>query len=176
MIHKLVDVLIFIPVIPAIPVIATWPLPWERWIPKRVPKSILGPYLLYLSFAAWHFHWPSWMILVGAVMGIFVSAAAVVDALSEPRNASRLKRARDWPVVQVSFVHAQETRDDNDVKIIVTYTYKVQDKRYGGVQSFVFSKGEDAARLKDKCKERTVRVHYRPDKPDESVLDAEGTP
>jgi O-antigen ligase len=54
-IKGIVDVLVFIPLIPAIPVIATWFLPWERWIPKRIPKKIIGPYLLYCAFALWYF-------------------------------------------------------------------------------------------------------------------------
>ena len=39
---RTVDVLIFIPLIPAIPVIAFWFWPWERWIPKIIPKKVIG--------------------------------------------------------------------------------------------------------------------------------------
>ena len=169
---KMVDVLIFIPVIPALPVIATWPLPWERWISKRIPKSVIGPYLLYCSFAAWHFRWPNWMILLVAVWGIVVSAMGVFDVW----KAKHLKQARGWPVVQGSVVHVHEIRDNSEVKITLTYTYKIQDKRYGGSRQFVFTKDEDAARFKERCKEGVVRVHYRPNKPDASVPVPEETP
>ena len=39
---KTANVLVFIPLIPAMPVLATWWLPWERWLPSKVPKRILG--------------------------------------------------------------------------------------------------------------------------------------
>jgi hypothetical protein len=86
-----VDVLIFIPLIPAIPVIALWPLPWERWIPNVVPKKIIGPCLLYCAFAIWHFKQPWWIILIIGLVGIAVSAAAIFDL----RKARRLKQARE---------------------------------------------------------------------------------
>ncbi len=170
--HTMVDVLIFIPLIPALPVIATWFLPWERWIPKRIPKSIIGPYFLYFSFAAWHFRGPWWAVVLAAAVGIFVSVMAVFDAW----KAKRLKQARDWPVVEGSVVHVHELRDDNEVKVTLTYTYRVQGKLYAGSQSFVFRKDEDAVRFKDRCRERAVQVHHRPDKPDVSVLVLEETP
>src|ERR1700746_1697771 len=51
-----IDWLILAPAIPAIPVFATWYLPWERWIPwGKLPKAIAGPYALYLFFVAFHF-------------------------------------------------------------------------------------------------------------------------
>lgn len=62
------DVIVAIPVQPLLPVIATWFLPWEDWIPKKVPKMILGSYLLYAAFAAWHFwHRPFTTLLVGGL-------------------------------------------------------------------------------------------------------------
>jgi len=167
---KLVDALIFIPVIPAIPIIATWFLPWEHWIPKRIPKSIIGPYLLYCSFAAWHFWGPWWVTLLVALLGTVVSAMGVFDIW----KAKRLEQARDWPVVEGSVVHVHGIPGDNEVKVTLAYTYKVQDKRYGGSQSFVFTKNEDAVRFKNRCKEGVVQVHYHPDKPDMSVLAPNG--
>lgn len=169
---KMVDVLIFIPLIPAFLVLAAWPLPWERWIPRRVPKSILGPYLLYCSFAAWHFRGPSWMILLAAASGVVASAMGVFGVW----KAKRLKRARNWPSVEGSVVHVHEIRVENGVKLTLAYWYKVQDKRHWGSKSFVFTKDEDAVRFKNGCKEGVVRVHYHPDKPDVSVLALEGTP
>lgn len=55
---KTLDVLVFIPLIPALPVLATWYLPWERWIPTKLSKSVIGPYLLYCAFGAWYFKMP----------------------------------------------------------------------------------------------------------------------
>ena len=59
-----VDVLLLIPLIPALPVVVIWWLPWERWLPKRIPKVILGLYLLYAGFVAWHFRLRWWSVLV----------------------------------------------------------------------------------------------------------------
>jgi hypothetical protein len=72
------DVLVLIPVVPLFPVIATWWLPWERWIPNAVPKSILGLYLLYASFAAWYFGFSWWLVVMVAALGAIASTAAIV--------------------------------------------------------------------------------------------------
>jgi hypothetical protein len=63
------DVLLLIPLIPALPVVVTWWLPWEVWLPKRIPKLFLGLYLLYAAFAAWHFKLPWWWVLILAGCG-----------------------------------------------------------------------------------------------------------
>jgi hypothetical protein len=76
------NVLIAIPLLPLFPVIATWFLPWEDWIPKKFPKWFLGPYFLYVSYAAWHFHVGWFVILVTFVIG----AGAIVVALEEKFN------------------------------------------------------------------------------------------
>lgn len=52
---SVLNILIVIPLVPLIPVVVTWYLPWESWIPKRFSKWIIGPYLLYVSIALWHF-------------------------------------------------------------------------------------------------------------------------
>jgi uncharacterized membrane protein len=96
-----VDVLILIPLIPALPVIVTWWLPWEFWLPKRIPKSLLGIYLLYGAFVAWHFKMPWWCVLVAAGYG----AVALIAGLQEKtendpftstntENHSLLRRSR----------------------------------------------------------------------------------
>ena len=66
------DVLIAVPLIPLFPILATWWLPWERWLWSKVPKWILGPYLLYASFAAWHFNMPWWVCLIAGSIGALV--------------------------------------------------------------------------------------------------------
>lgn len=74
-----VDVAILLPVVPILPVIITWWLPWERWAFWRVPNAIGGPYLLYCSFAAWHFHLSWWAVLIVAVWGGILCALALTD-------------------------------------------------------------------------------------------------
>lgn len=73
------DVVIAIPLIPLAPILITWWLPWERWIPwGKLPKSVLGPYCLYAAFAAWHFKvW--WALFVASLVGLFLCLAAVVE-------------------------------------------------------------------------------------------------
>lgn len=69
-----VDVLILAPLIPLAPILITWWLPWERWIPwAKLPKAVLGPYVLYLSFAAWHFDFPKWLVVLTLVVGGILS-------------------------------------------------------------------------------------------------------
>ena len=75
----MLKILIFIPLIPALPVLATWFLPWERWIPRIVPKKIIGPYLLYCTFAAWYFKMPWWTVLIFGAFGAVVSAIAFYE-------------------------------------------------------------------------------------------------
>ncbi len=167
---KTVDVLIFIPLIPVFPVLFLWllPGPGGRWILRKVPKRILGPYLLYCAFAAWHFGMPWWASLLAALWGVVVSGIALSQAL----EARRVKGARDWPVAQSLFLHIQDVseKDSHETKLTVTYTYKVKDMRYAGTQSLVFTKAEDAARFRERYNERTVPVHYRPEKPEVSAL------
>src|SRR5579863_6730046 len=55
------DVLILVPVIPLVFILVTCWLPWERWLSwDELPNRILGPYLLYAAFAAWHVKLPWW--------------------------------------------------------------------------------------------------------------------
>lgn len=168
---KTVDVLIFIPLLPAIPVIATWFLPWEQWIPRKVPYKIIGPYLLYCAFAIWHFKQPSWATLLVALGGIAVSGIA----LFEIREVRRLKQARDWPVVEGCILHTGQSRSaDGLVVVTITFTYKVHGERFGGSESFTFTGEDDAQRFESGCRERLIKVHYRHEKPQDCVLDREG--
>jgi hypothetical protein len=77
---KIVDALVLISLIPVLPVIALWFLPWETWIPKFVPKKIIGPYLLYCTFGAWYFGMPWWLLIMVALWGIAVCAFAILEA------------------------------------------------------------------------------------------------
>lgn len=73
-----IDVLILIPLIPLGPVLITWWLPWERWLFEEVPEKILGLYLLYAAFAAWHFKWASWIVFLIGAFGVGCCVAALV--------------------------------------------------------------------------------------------------
>jgi hypothetical protein len=80
-----VDVLILIPLIPLTPVVITCWLPRESWIPKKVPKYVLGPYLLYAAFAAWHFKLDAFVVILMAFFGAVDLIGAVLDKASEPK-------------------------------------------------------------------------------------------
>jgi hypothetical protein len=173
-----VDVLILIPLIPAIPVIVLWPLPWERWIPNK----IIGPYLLYFAFAVWHFKQSWWMVLIIGLIGIGVSAVAIVD-LRKARTSKRaretqarmLKEARGWPIAEGFVLRASRSRDADRVpKVSLSYLYKVHDEELLGGESLTFKSENDAERFESRCRERKLKVHYQQDKPEISVLDHEG--
>jgi hypothetical protein len=51
-----VDFFLLLPLVPVIPILATWWLPWECWLWKHLPKGFLGAYLLYCSVVLWHLH------------------------------------------------------------------------------------------------------------------------
>ena len=80
------DVLVFIPLIPALPMVVTWYLPWERWVQRRVSKRIIGPYLLYCAFAAWYFKMPRWFVVGVSLWGIAVCVIAVFEKKDQPNS------------------------------------------------------------------------------------------
>jgi hypothetical protein len=78
------DVLIVAPVVPLAPLLITWWLPWERWIPwGKLPKAVLGPYLLYVAFAAWHFAFGWFVVLVTVVAGTVLSIMAFLEKVKD---------------------------------------------------------------------------------------------
>ena len=77
------DVLVLVPLIPGMPVLATWWLPWERWLPKYIPKKILGPYILYAAFAAWHFGMPWWVTLIAVFWDATFSVLAIIESVDK---------------------------------------------------------------------------------------------
>ena len=81
-----IDGLILVPLIPAAPIVVTWWLPWEKWLWDKAPKRMLGPYLCYVTFVAWHFqlHW--WAVLSSAISALIVSIAAIREVTHGTRN------------------------------------------------------------------------------------------
>jgi hypothetical protein len=179
---KTVDVLIFIPLLPAIPVIAFWVLPWELWLPKTIPNKIIGPYLLYCAFAVWHFKQPWWIVSMVGLVGIAVSAAAVFDLRkarklkqAQERKERMSKRARDWPVAEGFVLRTGQSRDAGGaLKVTLSYLYKVLDEEFYSGESFTFMSKDDAEQFESRCRERKLKVHYQQDKPEICVLDHDG--
>src|SRR5258707_12584165 len=82
------DTLVLLPLIPLAPLLVTWWLPWERWIPwGKIPKTFMGPYILYAVFAAWYFQLDWWIIGTAAVAGLFLSVLAVVEKIKNHEDA-----------------------------------------------------------------------------------------
>jgi hypothetical protein len=89
----------------------------------------------------------------------------------------QLRSSENWPVADGYVAQIEEKRDDNGFLVVtLVYTYRVADERYVGRESFPFVRDEDAASFEAGCKERSVRVHYRPEKPNVSALARESGP
>jgi hypothetical protein len=76
------ELLIAAPLVPSAPVLVTWWLPWERWIPWAKLKAVLGPYLVYVSFAAWYFSFGWFVVPISFLSGVALSTWAIVDAIN----------------------------------------------------------------------------------------------
>jgi hypothetical protein len=80
---SLLDQLLLAPLWPFFVLAATWWLPWEQWIPWIELRSVLGPYLLYASFVAWHFKIAWWITLGAAFVG---TALCVFTLFHKPKQ------------------------------------------------------------------------------------------
>ena len=123
------DVLIAIPVIPLVPLFITWWLPWVRWIPwGKLPKLVLGPYVLYAGFAAWHFHFDDWFVLLVVVAGAVLTIIGAVENPPEvlPSTADKrfLKPLEDW------------LRCQSEIMILVRYSRAAGNKSFEFFTSF----------------------------------------
>jgi hypothetical protein len=96
--------------------------------------------------------------------------------LFETRH-STLRTAAHWPTAQGYIAQIEEKRDDNGFLVVtLAYTYKVEEQRYVGRESLSFIRDEQAARFEAGSRERSVMAHYRPDKPQVSVLARQNMP
>ena len=173
---RIVDVLMFIPLILVISPIGL--LPWERWVPSK----IAGPYLLYCAFAIWHFKHSWWAVLVFGSMGVITCFAATVD-LRKSRTLKReresktriLQQAQNWPIAEGSIFYVSHNLDADGVRrVTLRYTYKVHDEQFVGSDSFEVMTIDDAERYESRCRGRRVNVHYQKDKPEICTLDRDG--
>jgi hypothetical protein len=81
---SLSDWLVLIPLLPALPFLISWWLPWDRWLPwEEMAPTFLGPYLLYAAFAAWYFKLGGWYVLLLILAGLGVSTFAITSYRSE---------------------------------------------------------------------------------------------
>ena len=148
------DVLIAIPVIPLAAVFITGWLPWERWIPwGKLPKLILGPYVLYAGFTAWHFHFSEWFVLLVVVAGATLTIIGAVEKTPEvlPSITDRkfLKTLEDW-------LHYQ-----SEIMILVRYSHTAGNKSFEFFASFAALK----RRLEQLRAETSVTAFRKPQLP-----------
>jgi hypothetical protein len=173
-----VNSLFYILLIPAFLVIGTWPLPWERWIPRTIPTKVVGPYLLFCACAAWHFNQPWWFVLLIAAVGAVVTGNAVFELrrsrmLKQAREMQvrTFAQAREWPVADAVLLHADQRREADGVrKLTLSYMYKVHDEEFFGTESFTLPSERDTDRFESTFKGRKLRVRYQPDTPAICVL------
>jgi hypothetical protein len=50
----------------------------------KLPKYLLGPYLLYAAFATWHFKWESWLVILLTLSGAVLSVIGVLERAKKP--------------------------------------------------------------------------------------------
>jgi len=156
------DVLIALPVVPLIPIFITWWLPWERWIPwGKLPKLVLGPYVLYAGFAAWHFHLSGWYVLIVfvggtilTILGAFEKAPATLPSTTDKKF---LKSMEDWLSGQ------------SEVMIVIRYSRAAGSKSFEFFTSFAALK----KRLAQLKAETSVTAFRRPQLPLRSCVDDE---
>jgi len=157
-----VDVLIAIPVIPLVPMFITWWLPWERWIPwGKLPKLVLGPYVLYAAFAAWHFHASAWFVLIVIVAGVVLTITGAVEespsTLPSTTDKKFLKTVEDW------------LRGQSEIMILVRYSREAGNKSFEFFTSLAALR-ERLARLKA---ETSVTAFREPQLPFRGRVDDE---
>jgi len=145
------DILIAIPLIPLVPIFITWWLPWERWIPwGKLPKLVLGPYVLYAGFAAWHFQASDWFVLIVIVVGVILTIMGAFEntpaTLPSTTDKEFLKSLEHW------------LRGQSEIMILVRYS------RAGGSKSFEFFSSFPAlrARLAQLKAETSVTAFRKP--------------
>jgi hypothetical protein len=83
---SLLDITILIPLAPLLLAVITWWHPSERGVLDTVPKHVLGPYLLFAAFAAWHFSFPWWTVLMVALIGVVLSVGATLEKTETPNR------------------------------------------------------------------------------------------
>ena len=123
------DVLIAIPVIPLASVFITWWLPWESWIPwGKLPKLLLGPYVLYAGFAAWHFHSSGRFVLLVLVAGTTLTIIGAIEkapaTLPSTTDKKFLKSVEGWLLGQP------------EIMILVRYSRTAGNKSFEFFTSF----------------------------------------
>lgn len=173
---RTLDVLVFISLVPVMPVLATWFLPWEKWIPKFVSNKILGPYLIYCTFGAWYFGMPMWFIVVILLFGIGVSAAALSGIKNSFVSKQRRSQALRWSIAD-GIITRFTIGYGSPATPQVAYTYDANGKARYGEATGPPMRDDQINRVKEVSETLgAVRVRYDPADPDRSMLLNEDNP
>jgi len=156
------DVLIAIPLIPLVPIFITWWLPWERWIPwGKLPKLVLGPYILYAGFATWHFRASTWFVLLVIVGGAGVTIWGAIEktpaTLPSTTDKNFLESLEHW------------LREQSEIMILVRYSRAAGNKSFEFFTSFTALR-DRLAKLKA---ETNVTAFRKPQLPLRGYVDDE---
>ncbi len=114
----LIDFLLFFPVLIAIFVVGFWEYGPGDFVTKKIPKSYLGPYLLYCAFAWWHFYIDpthraetpgkfTLFVEIGFLgLGTTISFFAIYEKLSKNKNPVVHKSTDNQPLIdcEISFL------------------------------------------------------------------------
>lgn len=63
------DVVLVATLLPAMVILISWWLPWEKWLFQRPARIIGGPYFLYCTVVLWHLQAPRWAVTGVAILG-----------------------------------------------------------------------------------------------------------
>ncbi len=82
-----------------------------------------------------------------------------------------LRLAEHWPIAHGHVELIEQSRDDKGfLTITLAYTYKVDGERYVGRDSFKFLRDQKAASFEDDYRGKEVLIHYKPGRPQTSLL------
>lgn len=104
-----------------IAVLATVWLPWESWIPRwvkqgRLSKWVVGLYLLYCAFGAWHFRSPPWMVVLPAALGTVVCGLALKERADGRKARASLGRVASDSAARTNLSMSTLGRRPRDVR------------------------------------------------------------
>ena len=111
------------------------------------------------------------IVVFALAMGVTLAIAYSIGRLQWWRRSYALAR---WPEVsgRVEKVQWDYVGQESSTVAEVWYSYEVNGKRYGQVLEREFVDSDQATNYVMAMREKEVRVRYRPDKPEVSIVSA----
>lgn len=89
---------------------------------------MLVPYVFYAGFAAWHFHFSDWYVLILTVLGVILTVTGAVEespaTLPSTTDKEFLKTLEDW------------LRGQSEIMILIRYSREAGNKSFEFFTSF----------------------------------------